>query len=325
MMEGKYGEIIYTRCAPSYSLTGEVVRSGGYGIYSISKACLPSQEQEAFINKILQTYQYSGDCPASEFYYYVALNDNDGILGRFVPRGEATQEDLEAGVDTRASHTAQFLLGTFARYPFEIMGSRYFDADKKSYRFYYRKEPTRQNEKIFDSEVPSGSITRKRAMQFAMDGRVEAIQAAVSMLLEQFELPKKERKILLIEDSEENLQLWIAAIGYSFPVRLSRQIGFSTCLYRAGKENANFYYTYKRNGSYCLNANISDPGVERTPWVMIAGANPKDSLYIRPSKWEPYAVINGSTKKAEFECQPEIMNSQYIKSLIIHDNVIEMF
>lgn len=325
MMEGKYGEIIYTRCAPSYSLTGEVVRSGGYGIYSMSRACLPSQEQEAFINKILQTYQYSGDCPASEFYYYVALNDNDGILGRFVPRGEATQEDLEAGVDTRASHTAQFLLGTFDRYPFEIMGSSYFDADKKPYRFYYRKEPTRQNEKISDSEVPSGSITRKRAMQFVMDGRMEAVQAAVSMLLEQFELPKKERKILLIEDSEENLQLWIAAIGYSFPVRLSRQIGFSTCLYRAGKENANFYYTYKRNGSYCLNANISDPGVERTPWVMIAGANPKDSLYRRPSKWEPYAVINGSTKKAEFDCQPEIMNSQYIKSLIIHDNVIEMF
>ena len=74
-----------------------------------------------------------------------------------------------------------------------------------------------------------------------------------------------------------------------------------------------------------MNANISDPGVERTPWVMIAGANPKDSLYRRPSKWEPYAVINGSTKKAEFDCQPEIMNSQYIKSLIIHDNVIEMF
>ena len=145
MMEGKYGEIIYTRCAPSYSLTGEVVRSGGYGIYSMSRACLPSQEQEAFINKILQTYQYAGDCPASEFYYYVVLNDNDGILGRFVPRGEATQEDLESGVDTRASHTAQFLLGTFARYPFEIMGSSYFDADKKPYRFYYRTEPTRQN------------------------------------------------------------------------------------------------------------------------------------------------------------------------------------
>lgn len=325
----QYGHIIYTRCNCGTELNGTVRNKPGFGIHTLTSN-IPKQEMdEGLINGVLNLSRLPARDYDNVVYTYFVPGNGFPLLGKF--RNRNTQElaaASDARVDARDAFIAEWLTGPFVRYPFEYMGTPFFQADQKPVKDYYQEDPTPLGAPLDAEQVPLGPTTREEVMAFARDGREDAVRAAAAMLMEQFDLPHAQRKYLAIRDTEENVRKWIAAILYTFPVAAAGEVSFDTRLMYINEPNVKTtYYIIKSTGQYVRTRNIQDPNQEKRFYAMIAGADPGEPTCSQTAKPLPNAsfmVIDGATRQARFAAG-SLAGRAYLRAAVCQDELISNF
>lgn len=334
---GEYGELIYTRAGPAYDWKGMPLPSNdGYAVYQLTQGLFDGTSSEMldfFREKAVQSYRYNmNGCPAESYYAYTAAPKGDmALLGRFTPR---TREECdaaeEAGVDSRASHVAQFLAGCFERHPYLLMDSPFYTAHQRPIAAFYGKTCAPRPPMMDAGTVPDGPIRPNMIQAFLQDDRQEAVQLAVSKLLEQNDLPPGERKMMIIQDSEPNVRLWISAITSVLPLHVARKISFCTCARELTR--AATFYSYaldKHSRAYSRINNLQDQNAERHMLYDLAGCVPGDRSNstlpkVIPSSM-PLLLIDGAEKRVEFDVPDNILQSRYIQNIGLAGGRIAQF
>lgn len=326
-MNNEYGRIVYTRRQTGYTLDGAPDLKGGHGIFSISSNAASSEKDKDFVDDIIKLRRIGANEEGTE-YSYVIPGTGSPMLGKY--RNRTVQEEEAAAkvanVDARGTFIMEWLVGVPQKYSFEYFDSPFFAADSLPIAEYYKNEPVPMESGIPADTVPAGPMTRKMVMDFANNGRANAVRQAVAVLLEQLSRPEAERKMIVIRDSEANVRMWIAAILYSFPVSLANKISYDTRRINFNNEPSTCYYVMKATNKYVRMRNLQDPNQERRFYSLIAGAEPSDSSCSslnNPMPNRPYLVIDGRTNQAAFTVQ--VPEQAYFRALVTDDKEIESF
>lgn len=329
-MNNKYGHIVYTRCSPCRTLNGDVEKRQGFGIHIISSDLVDKTKVRdvEFQNEIIPMFNTSdpADKRFIDSYVYIVPPAGDAMMAKIHARTPAEME-AAVGVDSRFNHVNEWLVGHFDRYPIELVDSEFWKAADEPVASYYAEDIPPLEDPIPAENIQLGPLSRQAALDFANDSRVEAVKAAVWMILKQFDMPAHERKFLVIRDSEPNVRLWIAAITYSLPQQLALKIGFNTNMAKLNDDNLTYYFIQKSTGQYVRTRNLQDPNMEKRCHVMIAGADPDDrkaSKTANPMPTAPYMVIDGERKQAKFEVDG-LVKRAYLEHLVERDADIVNF
>jgi hypothetical protein len=203
------------------------------------------------------------------------------------------------------------IIGNFSDfYPFELFrDSAVWYAKTRGESYYYENAPTDlpMRDDIGD---PAGQFGIEEIGAFITDGRKEALMCAVSFLIAQYELPIEERKFLVIrDDSEEKIEMWIAAIEHAFSPRMAAAIPFATRMDKFGDTNK---YTVNQLGVYQTQINLQDQKQKLRYRAMIVGVDERDRVNAgaaRPLAHSTFVLLDGKEKKAMFDA--DISNRYY--------------
>ena len=163
-------------------------------------------------------------------------------------------------------------------------------------------------------DMPNGSfITVDKIKQFVNAGRTEAVKAGIWFLLHEYAKPENERKVLLIKDVPENVELWIAAIEYALSAEMAQKVTFSTNKTKLGTQidNILFFYTDDSGKFYPMRNNSVTQ--TRHPYNMIVGYHPKDNFCasVKQMPTSNFVMIDGTTNTASFATDESIRSAYY--------------
>lgn len=311
---------------------GKVVKSEGFGIFSISRGLIsnPPVLSYDFLNTHIK--EHNGAKEMSEIglfnsYEYFNLDDSVYALSFDVAR-PLCKEPRKNGMGHRmGTHIKQCLIGSVRDYPFRWFGASVWNAHLKSENYYYLDcEPNAVPEVLPEvAENPSnGYITIDKIKSFVSDGRMEAVKAGIWFLIEEYSKLEKERKVLLIKDIPENVELWIAAIECAFSTELAEKITFTTNRTNLSDQidSVLFYYT-DGNGKFCqfFDRSIS---LFRHPYNMIVGYHPNDKFAsVRQMPISNFVIIDGESKTFNFETGNSIRSDYYSAVVRYDDDIID--
>ena len=331
-------QIIYTRCSPQRDLEnkGQVKRNDGFGVYSLSpelyqnkgittadcknlfgRLAVPNGAREQEVIGLISSYEYA---MASENVFYLSYE-----VARpkcMIPR--------KNGMSHRpGTYIKQCFVGEIEGYPAEWFGASAWDAHLKTENDYYIDNDPNAEPPFLQrvSSMPqNGYINAERVKRFVNEGRAEAVKAGIWFLLQEFEKPEGERKILLIKDIPENVELWIAAIEYGFSAPMARKITFTTNRSGLGANGSSvlFYYTDATGRiSTTMNRSIQQ---ERHPYNMIVGYHPDDKrcIGVRPMTTSGFVIIDGTQKTISFQPDNSIQ-MPYYSAVVRYDADIQDF
>lgn len=299
-----YSELIYTRCRHGADIkTGRRSNSEGYGVYSYS----PQIRDGGVVDLPLLDYMASSKQPfrnpefMDDAYLYAVPDKGQNIMVNFHPRrqGEETigTHDVRSG-----NYINQIFIGSFQEfYLFELFGNREtWDAQTRGEVFYYENEPQPLACRL-ELNAMIGSITVDDIKRFVLDGRRDAVKAAVAFLIEQYGLPPENRKYLVIRDESSSfLELWVAAIELSFSPRMSSGLPFATRMDKFMNTNR---YTVNQNGLYQVQMNLQDPKQKQRFRAMIVGVDERDRANIsavRAIPNAPYVILDGKSRTIDY-------------------------
>lgn len=329
-------QVIYTRCTPHRDLlrNGAVVRADGYDVFSMSQTIFDPSKKIDFtsLKRSLAPKNASKENdPMGLFnsYEYSEIGAGVSTMIFEVPR-ELCQIPRKNGKGHRAGNfIKQALIGSLKGYPCDFFGASCWTAHQKSENDYYLDEPpTAEPEWLPQvSAAPKGGyITRERIRAFVRDGREETVKKALWFLLQEFEKPISDRKVLLIKDLPSNVELWVAAISYAFSAEMAQQITFTT-----NKTNLNgradmtlFYYTDNAGKFYPMR-NASVP-MTRRPYCMIVGYHPQDKncSTVRQTTASNFVILDGAAKMLDVD--PNGATEElYYKAAVQYDDDIGDF
>ncbi len=315
-------QLIYTRSSPHRDLknNAQVVRGDGFGVFAVSEGLTHgANDNYEFLLARLAAPNCSRENSAVGLvhsYEYTSLGEGIYALSFEYARPHCRQPRKNGKTHRAGTYIKQCFIGDIGGYPFYWFGSSQWDAHLKSENDYYMDtdpNPVPPMLREISPQPQSGSVTEDAVRRFVLDGRGEALKAGVWFLLREYEKPEGERKVLLIKDEPQNVELWIAAIEYSFPQELARRITFTTNRSKLGTQPDKelFYYT-DENGRFSALQNRS-MNQQRHPYNMIVGYHPKDvycsSLRKTPSS--NFAVIDGAQKKAYVTVDETIAQPYY--------------
>lgn len=323
-------QIIYTRCFPHRDLEdkGQVVRSDGFGVFSMSQDLVenPTFSNFKLLQAVLATHNGSSERSAIGLfnsYEYTKLSNDVFAIHYEVARPKCNVPRSNGIGHRPGTHIKQGLIGKPEDYPFMWFGASVWDAHLISENDYYLDEDPNAEPEWLNPvpEIANGSYINLEAIkEFVANGREEAVKAGIWFLINEFSKPESQRKVLLIMDFPENVELWIAAISYAFSVEMAREITFTTNKSKIKKipDNILFYYT-DQNGDFHSLGN-SKFVLNRHPYHMIVGFHPEDSFCTKPKQMvnSNFAVIDGTTKTAEFKAD-ETIQSQYYSAAVEYD------
>jgi len=301
-----YYELIYTRCRQGIDILrgGKAISSDGFKVYS----CTPNLMKDGtvdlpFLLDAAQAKQtYSDPVFMDDAYLYFVPDKGSGFMVDFHP----VHYDPAAKGDYShrpGNFLNQILVGDYSGfYPFELFGdTSVWNAKARGEAYYYETPasplPSRN---IAD---PPGQLGVDEIAAFIADGREEALKAAVSFLISQFEQAPENRKFLVIRDeSSENIEKWTAAIELAFSPRIASVIPFATRM--DGFATSGNRYTVNQLGVYQTQINLQDPNQKQRYRAMIVGVDERDrtnAAAARPLASSPFALLDGKGKKALFE------------------------
>lgn len=316
-------QLIYTRCSPHRDLKnkGQVVRGDGFGVFSMSP--------ELFSNKRLSNYDFlqarlaiqngaKETSPVGLFnsYEYSMVAPGVYALSYEVARPHCKVPRANGQGHRTGTYIKQSFVGDIEGYPAEWFGSTAWDAHQKSENEYYLDNDPNATPALLPqvSSTPSnGYINTSVIKKFVADGRANAVKAGIWFLLQEFGKPEGERKVLLIRDTPDNVELWIAAIEYGFSASMAQKITFTTNRSKLGTQADSilFYYTDDTGRFYPM-MNRSIPQT-RHPYCMIVGYHPKDNFCsaLKQMPTSNFVIIDGTAKSISFQPDDTIRMPYY--------------
>ena len=329
-------QLIYTRCYPCRDLKnkGQVVRSDGFGVFSMSQGLItnpPIPNYDLLHNRLVAQNGAKENSVVGLFnsYEYTALHSHIFALSYEVAR-ELCKVPRKNGIGHRPGNfIKQCFIGEFSDYPFKWFGASEWSAYKKSENDYYLDGDPDATPPLLPQITGShsgGYITPAIVKRFVDDGRKEAVKAGIWFLIHELAKPENDRKVLLIKDTPDNVELWIAAIEYAFSSDMAAKITFSTNRTKLGTQadNVLFYYT-DANGKLTtiLNRSLQQT---RHPYNMIVGFHPKDTFCagLRQTPVSNFVLIDGVSKTFSFSTD-ESINKSYYSAVIKYDSDIQDF
>lgn len=329
-------QLIYTRCSPHRDLKnkGQVVRGDGFGVFSMSS--------ELFSNKRLSNYDFlqarlaiqngaKETSPVGLFnsYEYSMVAPGVYALSYEVARPHCKVPRANGQGHRTGTYIKQSFVGDIEGYPAEWFGSTAWDAHQKSENEYYLDNDPNATPALLPqvSSTPSnGYINTSVIKKFVADGRANAVKAGIWFLLQEFRKPEGERKVLLIRDTPDNVELWIAAIEYGFSASMAQKITFTTNRSKLGTQADSilFYYTDDTGRFYPM-MNRSIPQT-RHPYCMIVGYHPKDNFCtaLKQMATSNFVIIDGTTKSISFQPDDSI-RKPYYSAVVQYDADIQDF
>ncbi len=329
-------QLIYTRCSPHRDLKnkGQVVRGDGFGVFSMSP--------ELFSNKRFSNYDFlqarlaiqngaKETSPTGLFnsYEYSMVAPDVYALSYEVARPHCKVPRANGQGHRAGTYIKQCFVGDIEGYPAEWFGSTAWDAHQKSENEYYLDNDPNATSTLLSqvSSTPSnGYINTSVVKKFVAEGRVDAVKAGIWFLLQEFGKPEGERKVLLIKDTPDNVELWIAAIEYGFSASMAQKITFTTNRSKLGTQADSilFYYTDDTGRFYPM-MNRSIPQT-RHPYCMIVGYHPKDNFCsaLKQMPTSNFVIIDGTTKTISFH-PDDTIRMPYYSAAVQYDADIQDF
>ena len=329
-------QLIYTRCSPHRDLknNGQVVRGDGFGVFSMNSELFTGRRITNFDFLQARLAVQNGakeTSPVGLFnsYEYTIVAPNIFVLSYEVARPHCKIPRPNGQGHRTGTYIKQAFVGEIESYPAEWFGATAWDAHLKTENDYYLDNDPNAAPPLL-SQVPSvpqnGYINAGVVKCFVNDGRTEAVKAGIWFLLQEFEKPEGERKVLLIKDTPENVELWIAAIEYGFSAAMARKITFTTNRSKLGTQADSilFYYTDDTGRFYPM-MNRSIPQT-RHPYSMIVGYHPKDNFCtaLKQMATSNFVIIDGTTKSSSFQPDDSI-RKPYYSAVVQYDADIQDF
>lgn len=318
-----FDQIIYTRNSFGRQLekNGAEDKSSGYKVRSFSKEIynhIDEKEIDLLSKLYIKTRNESkstakqGLINSFEYVKPVYGLPFFGLQHQRLP-----QEDKRPG-----NFIKHLYVGDVTDYPISYMNEKLYPYCDYPVEYYYEQNETCDFLPVKELE-PLPKYNKKEIKGFYQDGRQQAIENAISFLVEQYQLPYRERKALIIKDEAENVLKWIACITYALPLELSKRISFSTNA-KIDKGNVGTFM-------YCLDeqhtlVKYMPNNEELTTHLLydIIGISPKTtaSSSFKPLPNSPFVVIDGITKEASFSVS---LQSHYLQFACSYDEGMDDF
>ncbi len=328
-------QIIYTRCSPHRDLKnkGRVVRSDGFGVFSMSQELLTGEllSNYDFLQARLATPNGAKEsAPIGLFHSYEYSMVAPGVytLSYEVARPQCKIPRANGKGHRAGTYIKQAVVGEIQGYPAEWFGSSNWNAHQKSENDYYLDNAPDAEPDFLPqvSSTPTGGyISTAIVKDFVSDGRADAVKAGIWFLLQEFAKPEAERKVLLIKDTPDRVELWIAAIEYGFSASMAQKITFTTNRSNLARGDSVLFYYTDDAGRYQPMVDHSIPQT-RHPYCMIVGYHPKDNFCsaLRQMPASNFVIIDGTTKTISF--QPDgTIRMPYYSAVVQYDADIQDF
>jgi hypothetical protein len=264
-------------------------------------------------------------------YLYFAPEKGASFMQNFYPVPFVAKSITESVAKPQGNYAHRpgnfvnhFIIGDFsAFYPFELFrDNSVWKAKALGEEYYYTNDP-KDLPLRDDINDPPGQITIEEIGEFISASREEALMMAVSFLISQYELRAEERKFLVIrDDSEEKIEMWIAAIEHAFSPRMAATIPFAT---RMDKFTTANKYTVNQMGLYQTQINLQDKNQKLRYRAMIVGVDERDRVNASAAqsfKNSPFVLLDGKEKKAMFEAD---ISNRYYKFIASFDSTHQSF
>lgn len=328
-------QLIYTRCMPHRDLKnkGQVVRADGFGVFSMSQELVtnPPVSNYDFLQTRLAVQNGAKETSVTGLfnsYEYTAISSKVYALSFEVARPHCKEPRKNGQGHRTGTYIKQCLVGVPGDYPFKWFGASVWDAHLKSENAYYLDENPSAEPAWLSTvqDMPNGSyITVERIKQFVNAGRAEAVKAGIWFLLHEYAKPENERKVLLIKDIPENVELWIAAIEYALSAEMAQKVTFSTNKTKLGTQidNILFFYTGDSGKFYPMRNNSVTQ--TRHPYNMIVGYHPKDNFCasVKQMPTSNFVMIDGTTNTASFATDESIRSAYYNAAVQYDADIID--
>jgi hypothetical protein len=299
-------ELIYTRCRQGIDILKGGNSGDGFKVYSCTPELMNGETDLPFLLKFAGEKQsYSESAFMDDAYLYFVPDRGDNFLLNFHP----VSHDPDAKGDYAhrgGNFVNQLLAGDFTSiYPYKLFRDNVvWTAQQKGEAYYYENTPEPLPARS-DIENPAGQFRFDELRKFIDDGRKDALRAAVSFLVSQYEMEPENRKFLVIRDeSSTNLEKWIAAIECAFSPRMASSIPFATRMDRFASTNR---YTVNSSGVYQTQIDLQNPNHKLRYRAMIVGVDERDTSNIaaaRPLANSSFVLLDGKEKRALFDAKP---------------------
>jgi len=309
-----YSELIYTRCRQGIDILreGRTITSDGYKVYSCTSSVMKdgSTDLQFLLNAAQSKLPYSEPQFMDDAYLYFVPEKGDCFMQNFypVPFDPNAKGDYAHRAGNFVNHV---IIGDFSGfYPFELFrDNAVWNAKARGEGYYYANVPVDLQPRN-DISDPVGQFGIEEIGAFIGDGRKEALMSAVSFLISQYDLPTEERKFLVIrDDSEEKIEMWIAAIEHAFSPRMAASLPFATRMDKFATANK---YTINQMGMYQTQINLQDKNQKLRYRAMIVGVDERDRVNAgaaQPLANSPFVLLDGKEKKAMFDA--DVSNRYY--------------
>ena len=228
-------QLIYTRCIKGIPININERSNEGYQVYSYTESIrndkninicsgIPSVLNESKKKVEWKNGQFSPDTYA----YYVPSSSMPFMKYYHELRyNNAAQSHSNSG-----KWVNQSVIGDFSNvYPYELFGSKaVWDAGNKEPGYYDTQPPEYLPDKKKEVEYSHESPFYKfeKIGDFIKDGREEVLQNAVAFIAYQLSLQHDQKYLVILDNSQEKIELWIAAITCAFSSAIASKISFRT-------------------------------------------------------------------------------------------------
>ncbi len=289
-----FQQVVYTRCKPRRELLdvitdrlsdGKVINEEGYAIHNFSEGTLDEGRvyDPLFLENLMKKKNAAKEMGAnatgifSSYEYFYNLQ-GDSFMGCEYLRPYNANDVRANGQKHRpGNYIKQYLIGNYVDYPCVLFGSSIWDAHNHTENYYYHDndEPLVYLPEVDLSGVEA-LITREKVRDFIQDGRVECVKNFVYVVISEMSKSIEDRNFLVIKDEPQNVEMWIAALEYSLPIYLAKQIPFSTNVVASQNLSMDNTYYVDAKGKY-IKGNQKDAkecGGKKAYFSMIVGIHP---------------------------------------------------
>ncbi len=286
-----YYSSIYTRCANGYDLERrcEQHNSGGYKVHGFSRELLDDRSVDIpyLVSVLGKTIPVEKEKLLDDGFFYSASDTGSRFLTRFHYVTDAF----------RNFFTSQAYIGRFEDfYPYELFTRDDLWYAKDKSEEYYLTADTAYLPTMASLDDPGAETILQDAIRFIEDGRKPVFKQALAFLISQYELPKSQRKYLVIRDkTEKEIEFWIAALSSAMSPRMAAELTFATRMESIQNTNR---FAVDPSGRYQKEMNFQAAPDSLRRIAMIVGAvdADKDNSGITVRQNSPYVLLNGEAK-----------------------------
>lgn len=289
-----FQQVVYTRCKPRRELLdvttdrlsdGKVVNEEGYAIHNFSEGTLDEGKlfDPLFLENLMKKKNAAKEMGSnstgvfSSYEYFYNLQGDSFIGHEYLRPYNATDVRANGQKHRPGNYIKQYLIGNYTDYPCVLFGNSIWDAHKQTENYYYHDndEPLVYLPEV-DLDGVEALITREKVKDFIQDGRVDCVKNFVAVVISEMSKSIEDRNFIVIKDEPQNVEMWIAALEYSLPIYLAKQISFSTNVVASQNLSMDNTYYVDAKGKY-IKGNQKDAkegGGKKAYFSMIVGIHP---------------------------------------------------